>query len=344
MIQCRVPSIFEIAKQAGVSASTVSRTFNSPHLINSETRQRVLDVAQRLNYSPLRQRVAREQRAAATGVIDFHFFAEQADDTLQGNAFYSQVLAGAMAEAADLGVQLTLSSSARNDVNAPLPQSITNGGASGLLLVGAADNRVVDKFVGACDTVVFVDTHDPTGRHDAIVTDNVGGVERAVKYLIELGHRRIGFVTGGHEIDSFRERLNGYICAHYWAGIPYDPSSIVYKDPDLLRQCVARPDRPTAFMCANDDCAVTLMQICYELGLNIPGDVSLVGFDDVDFSSRTIPPLTSVHVPTDLIGRLALRRLQARLAAGSRDTVTLPSFSVVPVRLIERQSCRKVSA
>src|SRR5882724_2018776 len=99
MIQSSVPSIFEIAKQAGVSASTVSRTFNSPHLINNETRQRVLEVAQRLNYSPLRQRVAREQRAAATGVIDFHFFAERADDTLQGNAFYSQVLAGAMAEA-----------------------------------------------------------------------------------------------------------------------------------------------------------------------------------------------------------------------------------------------------
>jgi len=342
MIQSSVPSIFEIAKQAGVSASTVSRTFNSPHLINNETRQRVLEVAQRLNYSPLRQRVAREQRAAATGVIDFHFFAERADDTLQGNAFYSQVLAGAMAEAADLGVQLTLSSSARHDATAPLPQSITGGGASGMLLVGAADAKVVDRFVDACNVIVFVDAHDPSGRHDAIVTDNVGGAEKAVTYLIELGHRRIGFVNGEREVDSFRERLNGYLCAHYWAGIPYDPATIVYKDPDTLLECLRRPDRPTAFMCANDDCAVVIMQACYQLGLNIPGDVSLVGFDDVDFSSRTIPPLTSLHVATDLLGRLAVRRIQTRLSGG-HDAISLPSFSVVPVRLVERQSCRRIT-
>lgn len=340
MIQSTVPSIFEIAKQAGVSASTVSRTFNSPHLINNETRQRVLEVAQRLNYSPLRQRVAREQRAAATGIIDFHYFAEKAEDTLQGNAFYSQVLAGAMGEAAALGVQLTLSSSARHDAASPLPPSIS-GGASGVLLVGAADEKVVEKYVASCETVVFVDTHDPTGRFDAIVTDNVGGTQRAVNYLIGLGHQRIGFVNGDSEVDSFRERLNGYICAHYWAGLTYDPTFIVYKDPATLRECLQRPNRPTAFMCANDDCAVVIMQACYELGLNIPGDVSLVGFDDVDFSSRTIPPLTSVHVPTDLLGRLAVRRIQALLSSSVRDAVSLPSVSVVPVQLVERQSCRK---
>jgi DNA-binding LacI/PurR family transcriptional regulator len=336
-----VPSIFEIAKEAGVSASTVSRTFNSPHLINSETRQRVLEVAQRLNYSPLRQRIAREQRTVSTSVVDFHFFAERPEDTLQGNAFYSQVLAGAMAEAADLGVQLTLSSSGRSDLGASLPQSVANGSAAGMLLVGVADPKVVDKFTASSGAVVFVDTHDPTGRHDAIVTDNIGGAEKAVKYLIELGHKRIGFVTGGHEVDSFRERLNGYLSAHYWAGLSCNPTDIVHKDAEAIRACLSHAERPTAFMCANDECAIVVMQACHELGLNIPGDLSLVGFDDVDFSSRTIPPLTSVHVPTDLLGRLAVRRIQAKISEG-RETVTLPSFSVVPVRLVERQSCRAI--
>jgi len=337
-----MPSIFEIAKEAGVSASTVSRTFNSPHLINNETRQRVLEVAQRMNYAPLRQRVAREQRTTATGVVDFHFFAEVPDDTLQGNAFYSQVLAGAMAEAADLGVQLILSTSGRHDPSAPLPSAVVNGNATGLLLVGAADEKVVHKFLASGKSAVFVDTHDPSGSHDAVVTDNIGGAREAVDYLIKLGHKRIGFVTGGHEVDSFRERLNGYICAHYWANVPYDPSMIVFNESDALRECLHRSGRPTAFMCANDDCAIRVMQICHDLGLSIPGDVSLVGFDDVDFSSRTIPPLTSVHVPTDLLGRLAVRRLQARLTS-PQEAVTLPSYSVVPVRLVERKSCRSIA-
>lgn len=337
-------SIFEVAKQAGVSPSTVSRTFNSPHLINDKTKKRILEVAERINYRPLSTRGGREMRHEAIGTYGFHFFAERPEDTLQGNAFYSQVLAGALAEASALGVRLILSTSGRHDSTAPLPKLVRNSTVAGSLLVGEANPAIVASFSEKLANIVFVDTHDPTGRHDSVVSDNFGGALDAVSYLIGLGHKRIGFVTSADETDSFNSRLYGYVSAHFRAGIPLDRSLIVYSangSLDPVRPLLLRPNRPSAIMGANDDCAIVVMKACHDIGLAIPRDLSLIGFDDLQASAYVIPPMTSVHVPTETLGRLGVRRLHAKIQEAATGLASMPSCTLVPVSLIERASCKQ---
>jgi len=334
-----MPSIFEVAKQAGVSASTVSRTFNSPHLITDKTKKRVLEAAEQVNYRPPRSRAPRSNQEPLHATLGFHFFAEGPHDKLQRNAFYSQVLAGALSEAADLEVQLVLSSSCRHDSEAPLPRALQNRSLAGALLVGAPNPEIVKEFTDNLGNLVFVDSRDPSGEHDSIVTDNFSGALAAAQYLIGLGHRRIGFVSGLDDVDSFIERMNGYVCAHFQAGLPFDRSFVLRKHDDEIYACLRRPDRPTAFMGANDESALVVLQICQELGLHIPRDVSLVGFDDLDFAARMVPALTSVHVPIGNLGRLGVRRLYAKIVdSGNPGLTDLPSCSLVPVSLVVRAS------
>ena len=347
-------SIYEVATEAGVSASTVSRTFNTPHLINQKTKQRVLEVAKRMNYRPPRSRPAPMSPDGATDsrtspVIGFQFFSEWSNDTLQGNAFYSHVLAGALAEASDLGIRLMLSTSQRHDPTAPLPPMVEDDTVAGLLLVGVADKQITDRFTDRVSNIVFVDHRDPSGRHESVLSDNFGGAQAATEYLFGLGHRRIAFVTSQDQPDSFTERLHGYVCAHFAAGIPIDPSLIIAKpfsdeDPTgVVQALLSRPDRPTAIVGANDDHAFTVMRVAHHLRLSIPGDISIVGFDDLQFSAKSIPPLTSMRVQTEVLGRLGVRRLFAKIADSADPTrANLPSVSLVPVHLIERQSCRKI--
>jgi LacI family transcriptional regulator len=338
-----MPSIFDVAKQAGVSPSTVSRTFNSPHLINDKTKERVLAAAERVNYRPLSVRVPRETRARKSGAYGFHFFAERPEDTLQGNAFYSQVVAGALAEASALGLRLVLSTSGRHDVTAPMPPLVRSGSVSGMLLVGAADPKLAERFIAKVDNIIFVDTHGPTMREDCVVSDNFGGAFDAVSYLIGLGHERIGFVRGKEEIESFNERIYGYVSAQFKAGLHIDSSYVVAKEHEAIRTLLRRRDRPTAIMGANDECAIVVMQVCYEEGLSIPKDLSLVGFDDTQFSARVIPPLTSMHVPTEMLGRLGVRRLYARSVENADPSLNvLPACTRVPVTFVERASCRSI--
>lgn len=340
--------------EAGVSASTVSRTFNTPHLINQKTKQRVLEVAKRMNYRPPRSRPAPAsseigQDARTAPVIGFQFFSEWAADTLQGNAFYSHVLAGALAEASDLGIRLMLSTSQRHDPTAPLPSMVEDETVAGLLLVGVADKQITDRFTNRVGNIVFVDHRDPGSRHDSVLSDNFGGAQTATEHLFRLGHRRVAFLTSEDQPDSFTERLNGFICAHFAAKIPVDPSLIVAKphgdeDPTgVVKALLSRPDRPTAIVAANDDHAFTVMRVAHYLRMSIPADISVVGFDDLQFSAKSIPPLTSMRVQTEMLGRLGVRRLFAKIADSSDPTrANLPSVSLVPVQFIERQSCRAI--
>jgi LacI family transcriptional regulator len=339
--------------EAGVSASTVSRTFNTPHLINQKTKQRVLEVARRMNYKPPRSRSvpmpvdAPEIRTSP--VIGFQYFSEWAADTLQGNAFYSHVLAGALAEASDLGIRLMLSTSQRHDPTAPLPPMVVDQTVAGLLLVGVADKQITNRFTNRVSNIVFIDHRDPSGKHDSVLSDNFTGSRMATEHLFKLGHRRIAFLTGEDQADSFSDRLDGFVCAHFAAGIPVDYSLIVRKphsdsDPTgVVKALLSRPDRPTGIVAANDDHAFTVMRVAHQLQLTIPGDISIIGFDDLQFSAKSIPPLTSMRVQTEVLGRLGVRRLFAKIAdSADPSRANLPSVSLIPVQLIERQSCRAI--
>ncbi len=346
-------SIREVAKQAGVSTATVSRAFNTPHLISEQTHKRVIEAADLLNYRPLRVRGRKALNAspasfvlsAGESFIGFQFFGASAEDPLEANAFYAPVLAGARAEAAAQGMHLLVHTTDRHQLTQELPKMIREQTVGGMLLVGTADPEILSVFLERVPQIVLVDHRDPTGRHDCILSNGLAGAMEATRYLFELGHRRIVFLRDYPHVPSFQDRLRGFVCAHFEAGYALDPRLVITatedKFADVLAGLMRSAEPPTALFAANDHQAYAVMQACRALELDIPQDLSLVGFDDIKFSAQTWPSLTTVRVQKEQLGRLALCRLQARLQADDSSPEAMPPVTIeAPVSLIKRQSCR----
>ena len=346
-------SIREVAKQAGVSTATVSRAFNTPELISAPTHKRVLETADRLNYRPLRARqraapVSKQEAAAvvAEAFIGFQFFGASLFDLPQANAFYAPLLAGAQVEAAQRGLHLLVHTTDRHQLAQELPKMVREQTVSGMLLVGTADPEILGVFLERIPQIVLVDHRDPTCGHDCIISDGVGGAVEATQYLFALGHQRIMFLTDDSSAASFKDRLRGFVLAHYEAGRTLDPRLVVTLPvgdflAESVQEVLSGPDRPTALFAANDWQALAVMQACRALGLRIPEDLSVIGFDDIEVSSHTWPPLTTVHVEKELMGRMAVVRLRERLRAPDNSLEAMPPVTIeVPASLVVRQSCR----
>lgn len=344
-------NIREVAKQAGVSTATVSRAFNTPELISAHTHKRVLEAADLLGYRPLRARGRKAMGASLPAMsesfIGFQFFGASAADSLQANSFYAPVLAGAQIEAASQGMYLLAHTTDRYQLTQALPKMIHEQTVAGMLLVGTADPEILSMFLKRVPQIVLVDHRDPTGRHDCILTNGLAGAMDAVHYLFALGHRRIAFLRDDTYAPTFQDRLRGFVCAHFEAGRAADPRLILTALEDevlgVLDTLWKSPERPTALLAANDHQAYAVMQACRTMGLRIPEDLSLIGFDDIQFSAQTWPPLTTVRVEKEQLGRLAVRRLQDRLQAPDNSPEAMPPVTIeAPVSLITRQSCRAI--
>lgn len=344
-------TIQEVARLAGVSTATVSRSFNSPGLLSKETERRVLEVADRLNYRPRKARLSRNRSAAESGLtaatVGFQFFAASAGDTLAVNDFYGPVLAGAMDEASELGLNLLVHTTHRKRLSEELPKMVRDQAVSGLLLVGTADPEILDMFSAQISQIVLVDNRDAHGNFDGIVSDGFRGATEAVNYLYKLVHRRIGFLWQTPEIVTFQDRYHGYLCALHEHGLPIDRDLILCtKGPDEdtqpeMEEYLNRRDRPTAIFCVNDFNAVTFMRACRARNVRVPDDISVIGFDDIQLASHSHPALSTIRVPKEYLGRLGVRRLLYHLQnPRPRPGDEAPILIEVPVTLVERSSCR----
>lgn len=336
-------SIHEVAKQAGVSPATVSRTFRTPGLLNHQTRRRVLDVAERLNYVP-RVRPVRSEPGEVSEALGFLFFASD-DDSNQINEFYAPMLGGAQEEAGRQGMHLIVRTTPRYERPAEMPRMFREGAVAGTLLVGAALPDVLAAYDTPHCPCVLLDNRSEFLNHDSILSDGFGGAMLATRHLLRLGHRRIAFLNNEPNAPSFVDRRRGYLCALWEEGIVPNPDWIVSVhrrerfEPDLL-SLLSGPNAPTAVVAANDWNAFAILAACRTQGLAVPEDVSVVGFDDITFSSHSYPPLTTVRVNKEEMGRLAVRRLLSRIEEAQRGDNPAPAISLIaPISLVDRESC-----
>lgn len=354
-------SIREVAKHAGVSPATVSRAFGTPNLINEQTKIRVFESARTLDYAPPRQRSISEAKTRQRlqhrstsflpDTLGFQFFSpgEETTDTISANTFYAPVLSGAQAEAQDLGVHLLVNTTNRHRLLNEPPRMVREKAVGGMLLVGTADKEVLDVFCSYMQDMVLVDHHHADCAFESIISDSFGGAHAATRHLIEMGHRKIGFFLGGLPMGTFQYRESGYLSAMFSAGITPNPDWVLgaseNKDQLVaeLRAVLTSPDRPTAIVAANDHNALIVLQICAEIGLRVPKELSVIGFDDIEFASHAAPALTTVRVNKEFMGRYAVRRLWERIGRRAntidREEDALPICHVLPVSLVIRQSC-----
>ncbi|QHC69423.1 substrate-binding domain-containing protein [Rathayibacter sp. VKM Ac-2801] len=171
--------------------------------------------------------------------------------------------------------------------------------------------------------LVVVDPLTAQTELHSVATDDFGGAQLATSHLIGLGHRRIGFVAGRPDLESSHRRGAGYQRALADAGLSYDPALVrvgYYRhDPSLVaaHELLLLPDRPTAVFAANDASAIAVIEAARALGLSVPGQLSVVGYDDVPDASRVVPALTTVRQPLHRVGRAAARALLTLIDGGS---------------------------
>ncbi|KAA9132965.1 LacI family DNA-binding transcriptional regulator [Microbacterium caowuchunii] len=320
-------TIHDVAAASGVSVATVSKAVNGRYGVAPETAARVLEAVAALGYES--SLVASSMRSRRTGVIgvllaDFEPFSAE---ILKG------VSAGLQESRYDL---LAYSGSRQGDGEGWERRSLSR--LSGTLIDGAI--LVTPTVVNAAADVPIVAVDPHTGRAElpTVEADSRGGAREAVDYLVALGHRRIAFVAGRPDLKSSRLRDAGYRESLAVAGIPFDPSltRVGFYAADTAREAartlLTQPDPPTAVFAANDLSAIAIIEVAHALGLDVPADLSVVGFDDVPEASRQALPLTTVRQPMQRIGQTAAGMLTA-LMAGETLSAT---HVLLPTRLVPR--------
>lgn len=331
--QSRV-TITDVARTAGVSVATVSKVINERYGVAASTSARVQKVIDELGYeSSLVARSLRSHRTNVIGILVAEF-----------EPFSTEILKGVSAAIAGTGYELLAYSGGGRAGSEVGWEKRYLSRLSGTLIDGAllVTPTVVD--VRGIVPVVAIDPHTgPTGL-PTVDSDNLTGGALATQHLLDQGHTRIAFLRGRSDLESARLREQGFRAAMSRAGVPVDEDLVAvggYKRETAhapAMELLRRADRPTAVFAANDLSALGVMDAAASLGLSIPQDLSVVGFDNVPESALISPPLTTVAQPIQQMGSEAITLL-IRLLNGEvveKDHIRLPTA------LVQRGSTRPI--
>ncbi|MGH7724859.1 MAG: LacI family DNA-binding transcriptional regulator [Candidatus Eiseniibacteriota bacterium] len=327
-------TIKDVAREAGVSTATVSRVFNDSPAVSEDTRERVRQVASRLNYWP--NGAARSlitNRAHAFGVLLPELHGE----------FFSEVIHGIDLCARKAGFHLLVSSFHSDTEGLIAALRSIRGRVDGLVLMAPdIEGRGTIQACAGDLPVVLLNPGEEPPDCDTISVANFDGAYAAVKHLIGLGRSRIATVTGPRANVEARQRLEGYRAALRDAGLPRESSLELrgdFTEPsgyEAAAALLAGKPRADAVFAANDSMAVGLVGALNDAAVRVPDDIAIVGFDDTPIARYLNPALTTVHVDAFQLGERALRRLLDRTIATEPAP---PSHDVVPATLVVRSSC-----
>jgi LacI family transcriptional regulator len=337
----------EIAEKSGMSLATVSLVLREKAGVGAETRERVMQIAKDLGYFPKNTNGTPALPITNVGLI----LKEEPHLIPQANQFYSHVVAGIEVSCRRQHINLfyaTMTVDA-NSYPLELPRILLEENATeGFLLLGAFLSDSLRQVVARHSVpMILVDAYAIDDVYDAVVSDNVKGARHAVTYLIQQGHRHIAFVGNHPEFvyPSIYERKVGYERALADAQIAdsyYAECHIINTDEIIEATTTLLETNPqiTAIFAVNDETAVTVMDALRSLGLQIPDDISIVGFDDIDLAGRVSPPLTTMQVDKAGMGRMAVQLLTNRVRYPESGLVQ----AVMVPRLFERNSVKRLSS
>jgi LacI family transcriptional regulator len=328
-------TIKDVARLSGVSSMTVSRVINDSERVSPETRQRVERAIAELGYVP--SRLARGLIRQKTGTL-----ALIVPDV--ANPFFTLVVRGAEDVARRAGYRMILCDTRADlTIEREVMEEMIAHRVEGIAIAPVSDRSKghllrLERF-GV--QFVLIDRTVPGVECDVVVGDSVGGARRLVEHLISLGHRRIGFITEGDEVSTARDRRLGYVDALESAGVPLDAALIVRSTPDAqggldgMRRLLELDDPPTAVFTVNNLVAVGAIEAVRADDLEVPDDIALVCFDDIEYASRLYPFLTVMAQPAETLGTLGTQLLLERIEGRAPDQRRLV---VLPAQFMVRQS------
>ncbi|MFZ2987085.1 LacI family DNA-binding transcriptional regulator [Ideonella sp.] len=325
-------TIRELAQAAQVSIGTVSRALKGQAGLSEQTRASVLRVAQELGYNLDKLRTGKPRRIL--------FLYNRRIDSLTTNPFYSVVLHGAESACREEGVSLSLLSVAAGD---DIAAQVRRHEPDGLIGMGYFEPETM-AALQSCELPLVLTDHFRPGLR-CINDDNLEGALQATRHLLDGGARRPAMIIGPVLHHSVALRVKGFRRALFEAGLLADPELEVTLDDSLpydeagreaMQRLLALPQPPDAVFAYNDETALHAMTVCHEAGLRIPQDLRLIGYDDIAAAARSKPPLSTVRVDKEALGRLVVTALVEGTVGGG-DTL-------LPVELIVRESSRAVAA
>ena len=330
-------TIREVAESAGVSYATVSHVINNTRLVSPETRQRVLAAMDALNYRP--NALARSLRQGKTNTLGLVL-----PDS--ANPFFAEISRSIEDEAFKKGYSVFLCNT-ELDTQRELfyVDVLSKKQVDGIIFVAAGDQADSLEYLRQRNMpVVMIDRDLPNVEVDAVLTDHRLGGYLATRHLLELGHTRIACIAGPSSITPSAERITGYRNALEEAGLPCDENLILRGDyhaqsgMETTHAILKMAPRPTAIFALNDLMALGALRAAAEEGCSVPGDLAVVGYDDLELAHFTNPPLTTIAQPKKEIGAQAIHLLVDRMSHKNRP----PSRVVLPPELIVRRSTQRL--
>lgn len=333
------PKIKDVARVAGVSTATVSRALSKPESVAAETRRAVLDAARitgyRINHAA---RNLRQQKSGAVVVLVPNL----------GNPFFSQILAGIESTLSKKGLSVLMVDTRQSELST---EYLHHSRADGIIsLDGSLPSAIVAEIKSGIGTppMVFACEWDPGGVFPFVRVNNRRGTALAIAHLVKLGHRDIGYVGGPVNNVLTSARREGVEQAMQEHNCSVREEWLFQGDFSLqsgalaAAKWLAMDKRPTALFCANDEMALGVISHLHGHGVEVPRDLSIVGFDDIDVARFFVPPLTTVRQPRAELGTRSAMLLIEKLENGLFSETG--SDVVLPVKMVVRQSTARISS
>jgi len=312
----------DIAREAGCSQATVSFVLNDVKSVrlSPETKQRVLDTARRLGYSVQRRRVERKPRAAEARAGRIGIIVDQ----LATSPETVQAVDGLTQAARANGISVFVAQSQSDpEIEAELVSTFLEQGVIGLvyMTIFTREIEATPLLSRLGIPVLLLNCYTADQAFPSVVPSEIAGGQRSTRYLIEKGHRRIATVTGEIWMEAAQDRLKGYRRALATADIPFDPDLVFEGDwsasagYEATRKILALPEVPTAIFCQNDRMSIGCYEALKEAGYDIPGDMSVIGYDDEEIARHLHPQLTTSILPHRAMGQWIAEQLIDGLAA-----------------------------
>ena len=324
-------TIHEVASQAGVSIATVSRVLNFDETLNvsAETRKRILEIAEELNYKSSHRK--KKQKILNVGIAHWYTKEQELKDP-----YYLAIRIAVERKCDELGIQF----------QRLMMNDIGNKSMDGIIAIGKFGESSIEVLKAYGLPMVFIDSSPNEEKFDAVLTDYKNGVNKALEYLLGLGHQEIGYIGGeeyveGKRIQDEREAtFNEFVKQKniYHKEWNLKGEFLPEEGYRLMKIYLQMPHYPKAYFVASDPMAVGVYKAIHEAGLRPGEEISLVGFDDIYTSQFLVPSLTTVKVHMDFMGETAVETLLERIM-GKRE---IPKKILIPTKLMIRESCCKI--
>ncbi len=332
----------DIARHTGLSIMTVSRVVRDRPDVSAASRRKVEAAVRRLGYIPNPAAQLLVSRTAPGPRGDRIVGTIFSREVVTSHSYFAGIIQGIADEARRSDCHLLLGYGLGDAAHpSDYPRMIRDMMTRWLILVGKVAPRFVRQLHGNGFSLVLVDMRPPLKGVDAVVCDDAEGAYEATRHLIKLGHRRIGLIRGPARHPFSRALTSGYRRALSEAGLPLREDLVVeaafrpeggYEAAESLLKAAQRPSA----VFTNDDMAIGALRAIHDHGLRVPEDIAIVGYDDIEYAAHTTPPLSTVAVPKEEMGRLAVRRAIAQMEQGERHVFTT---TVVSHTLLIRSSC-----